>query len=67
MPDLGPHANFILAAYGFTFAAVAALAFFIIADDRKQRQRRTELEAKGVRRRSAGAGPVGKPARGRKS
>ena len=25
MPDLGPHANFILAAYGFTFAAVAAL------------------------------------------
>ena len=67
MPDLGPHANFILAAYGFTFAAVVALAFFIIADDRKQRQALAALEAKGVRRRSAGAGPVGKPARGRKS
>jgi heme exporter protein D len=62
MPDLGPHANFILAAYGFTFAAVAALAFFIVADDRKQRQRLADLEAKGVRRRSAS-----KPARGRKS
>jgi heme exporter protein D len=64
MPDLGPHANFILAAYGFTFAAVAALAFFIVADDRKQRQRLAALEAKGIRRRSADAS---KPARGRKS
>jgi heme exporter protein D len=63
MPDLGPHANFILAAYGFTFAAVAALAFFIVADDRKQRQALAALEAKGIRRRSAGAS---KPARGRK-
>jgi heme exporter protein D len=62
MPDLGPHANFILAAYGFTFAAVAALAFFIAADDRKQRQRLAALEVKGIRRRSAG-----KPAQGRKS
>ena len=53
MPDLGPHAAFILAAFGFTFAAVAALAFFIVADDRKQRQRLADLDAKGVRRRSA--------------
>ena len=30
MPDLGPHAIFILAAYGVTFLAVAALAFFIV-------------------------------------
>ena len=67
MPDLGPHASFILAAYGFTFAAVVALAFFIVADDRKQRQRLAALEAKGVRRRSAGAARDGKPARGRKS
>jgi heme exporter protein D len=67
MPDLGPHANFILAAYGFTFAAVAALAFFIVADDRKQRQALAALEEKGVRRRSAGRGPASKPARGRKS
>jgi heme exporter protein D len=67
MPDLGPHANFILAAYGFTFAAVAALAFFIVADDRKQRKTLAALEAKGIRRRSASAAPTGKPARGRKS
>jgi len=30
MPDLGQHAVFILAAYGATFVAVAALAFFIV-------------------------------------
>jgi heme exporter protein D len=59
MPDLGPHANFILAAYGFTFAAVA--------DDRKQRQRLAALEAKGIKRRSAGTAREGKPPRGRKS
>jgi heme exporter protein D len=67
MPDLGPHANFIRAAYGFTFAAVVALAFFIIADDRKQRQALAALEAKGVRRRSASPAREGKSARGRKS
>ena len=64
MPDLGPHANFILAAYGFTFAAVAALAFFIIADDRKQRRLIADLEARGIRRRSASTGSTPKPARG---
>jgi len=66
MPDLGPHAAFILAAYGFTFAAVAALAFFIVGDDRRQRQLLADLEAKGVRRRSANPAGVSKPARGRK-
>jgi heme exporter protein D len=55
MPDLGPHAVFIVAAYGVTFVAVAALAFFIVADDRKQRRLLAELERKGIRRRSAGA------------
>ena len=53
MPDLGPHATFILAAYGVTFLAVAALAFFIVDDDRKQRRILAELEATGIRRRSA--------------
>jgi heme exporter protein D len=66
MPDLGPHAAFILAAYGFTFAAVAALTFFIVADDRKQRRLLADLEAKGIRRRSAPAARVAKPTRGRK-
>jgi heme exporter protein D len=55
MPDLGPHAVFILAAYGVTFVAVSALAFFIVEDDRKQRRLLADLERRGVRRRSAGA------------
>jgi len=53
MPDLGPHAVFILAAYGVTFVAVAALAFFIVEDDRKQRRLLADLERRGIRRRSA--------------
>jgi heme exporter protein D len=65
MIDLGPHASFILAAYGVTLVAVAALASFIVADDRKQRRLIAELERKGIRRRSAGK--AAKPARSRKS
>jgi heme exporter protein D len=53
MPDLGPHAAFIIAAYAVTSVAIAALAFFIIDDDRKQRRLLAELEARGIRRRSA--------------
>jgi heme exporter protein D len=55
MPDLGQHAVFILAAYGVTFLAVAALSFFIVEDDRKQRRLLDDLERRGIRRRSAGA------------
>jgi heme exporter protein D len=71
MPDLGEHAAFILAAYGVTFVAVAALSFFIIEDDRKQRRLLADLERRGIRRRSAGASAkpkgsaAGKPARKR--
>ena len=53
MPNLGPHAIFILAAYGVTLIAVAALALAIVEDDRKQRRLLAELERKGIRRRSA--------------
>jgi len=69
MPDLGPHAVFILAAYGVTFVAVAALAFFIVEDDRTQRRLLAALERRGIRRRSASTsakpkgGPAEKPAR----
>lgn len=66
MPDLGPHAAFIIAAYAVTFAAVTALALFIVADDRKQRRLIADLEARGIRRRSASAGSTAKPARGTK-
>ena len=69
MPDLGPHAVFILAAYGVTIVAIAALAFFIVEDDRKQRRLLAELERRGIRRRSAGpsskSGAPQRPARKR--
>jgi heme exporter protein D len=64
MPDLGPHAGFILAAYGVTFIAVSALVLAIVADDRHQRHVLAELEKKGIRRRSAKAEPPSRtPAR----
>lgn len=69
MPDLGPHAIFILAAYGVTFVTVATLAFFVVEDDRSQRRILAELEKRGIRRRSAKPAPS-KPAgapRSRKS
>ena len=55
MPDLGPHAIFILAAYGVTVVAVAALALAIVENDRKQRRLLADLERRGIRRRSASA------------
>lgn len=73
MPDLGQHAAFIIAAYAVTFAAIAALALFIVEDDRKQRRLLAELDAKGIRRRSARVssepkqGTAAKPARKRRA
>jgi heme exporter protein D len=55
MPDLGPHAAFIFAAYAVTFVAIAALAAFIVEDDRRQRRLIDALERSGIRRRSAQA------------
>jgi heme exporter protein D len=67
MPDLGPHALFILAAYAVTFVAVGALALFTVEDDRRQRRILAALEARGIRRRSAAASPTPtKPSRKRK-
>jgi heme exporter protein D len=49
-----------------TFVAVAALAFFIIEDDRKQRRLLADLERRGIRRRSAGPSAKPKASPGRK-
>jgi len=54
--ELGTHAGFILAAYGLTILIVAALALWIVLDGRIQRRRLAELEARGIRRRSARPG-----------
>jgi heme exporter protein D len=68
MPDLGPHAAFIIAAYGAAFVALGALALFIFDDDRRQRRALEALEGVGVKRRSAqSATPSAKPKRKRKS
>jgi heme exporter protein D len=69
MPDLGPHAGFILAAYGLALAVLGALVAWVVTDHRVQRRRLAELEGRGVRRRSAaraaaGDGDVGPVASG---
>jgi heme exporter protein D len=53
MPDLGPHASFIIGAYAVTLIAVTALVLAILKDDRHQRRLLAELERQGIRRRSA--------------
>lgn len=53
MTSLGPHAVFIIAAYVFTFAVIAALVIGIVVDTRAQKRRLAALEARGVGRRSA--------------
>jgi heme exporter protein D len=68
MPDLGQYAAFIIAAYVAAFAAIGALAVFILNDDRRQRRTLAALERAGVKRRSAQeAAPSVKPKRKRKS
>ncbi len=51
---MGPHAGFIIAAYLLTFVALVGLIAWIVLDGRAQKRRLAELEARGVRRRSAG-------------
>ena len=49
---LGPHANFIVTAYGFGVLVIAALIGWVIADHARQRRALAELEASGVNRRA---------------
>ena len=50
--DLGPHAAFIVGAYTVALLIVAALVGWVLIDNRQQRQILSELEAKGITRRS---------------
>jgi len=59
--NLGPHAAYILAAYGAAVLVLGGLIGWIRADARQQVQLLADLEARGVRRRSAR-----KPAKGGK-
>ena len=53
--DLGPHATFILAAYGVALLVLIVLIGWIVLDYRAQRRRVAELESQGVTRRSVQA------------
>lgn len=51
---LGEHGLFIIASYGVSALALAALALWTVLDGRSVRRRLDELDSRGVRRRSAG-------------
>jgi heme exporter protein D len=57
MPDITYHGGFILAAYAVTIVVLAGIFLWIALDGRVQKKRLAELEARGIRRRSAGAQP----------
>jgi heme exporter protein D len=55
--NLGPHANFIIAAYAVTIFVVAALLAWIMLDYSMQRRILGDLDERGINRRSQrGAG-----------
>ncbi len=54
--DLGPHAAFIWMSYAAVTLGVALLFAWIVLDGKKQAAALKDLEARGVRRRSADRG-----------
>ena len=54
MIDLGPHAVFIVWAYIGVVVAVAGLIGWTLYDARATDRKLADLEARGIRRRSAG-------------
>jgi len=53
MAALGNHGGFILAAYLAAVLVLAGLVVWIVLDGRMLRRRLADLEARGIRRRSA--------------
>ena len=54
--SLGPHAAYIWLSYLTVAVAVGALIAWLILDGRRHERRLADLEARGVRRRSASSG-----------
>ncbi|GLQ12203.1 heme exporter protein D [Devosia yakushimensis] len=54
MIDLGPHAVFIVSAYAGVTLAIAGLIGWTLFDARRTAKKLADLEARGIRRRSAG-------------
>ena len=52
MTDLGPHAAFIIAAYGMAALVVTGLIAWVMIDHAAQRRLIADLDARGVTRRS---------------
>ena len=50
--NLGPHAAFIVGAYGAAALIVAAMVAWVALDHRRQARTLADLEARGVTRRS---------------
>jgi heme exporter protein D len=59
MMNLGPHADFIVAAYAVTVFVVAGLVAWVILDYSAQRRILGDLEERGVTRRSQRPGRDG--------
>ena len=57
--DLGKHAVFIWSSYALVTLVMAGLIVWLVTDARRLKQRLADLEARGIRRRSAGASPDG--------
>ena len=50
--NLGPHAAFIVGAYGIAILIVAAMITWVLLDHRRQARILSELEMRGMTRRS---------------
>ncbi len=57
MSWLSSHAGFVFAAYAITTVVLVGMTAWIVSDGRRLRRRIGELEARGVRRRSAANRP----------
>ncbi|PTW63496.1 heme exporter protein D [Breoghania corrubedonensis] len=57
LPDLGNHAGFIIASYAVSLVVIATLIAWIRYDYARQKSVLAELEARGLRRRSAAQPP----------
>jgi heme exporter protein D len=55
--DLGPHAGFIISAYGVATLVVVFLVLWVVTDHAAQKRALAELERRGITRRSAGRRP----------
>ncbi len=51
--SLGPHADFIIAAYAVALVIVATIIAWVVIDHRHQSRILADLESRGVTRRSA--------------